>query len=226
VSPPPEEQTKEESSEPVPPSEPRARRTHLERREEAERKIIAAALKIVGERGLQDITLAECGQAAGYSRGLAAHYFGSRDELIGAIARYIVALYSKSLRSSGSRAGSLKEGGLDDLLERVAFYITQSRNTPNHTRAFHAVLGAAYREAPLSAAVAEMNRKSIASYAAVIRSGMEAGEIRADVNPTVQASLIVATMRGVVYQWLVDPSVDLEKIRDELVASLRRSLAR
>ena len=61
------------------------RRTHAERREEAERSMLDAAVRIVAEHGLEYLTLAECGEAAGYSRGLAAHYFGSKDALIAAL---------------------------------------------------------------------------------------------------------------------------------------------
>jgi AcrR family transcriptional regulator len=215
----------EDTSDPESPGEPRARRTHSERREEAERRILSAAVKIVAERGLQDLTLAECGQAAGYSRGLAAHYFGSRDELIGSIARYIVGVYGRSMRAAGAGPSSGHKG-LQDLLDRVRFYIKACYDTPHHTRAFHAVLGAAFKQAPLSDAVAELNRNSIAAYAAAIRDGVASGEIRPDANPTVQAALIVATLRGVVRQWLLDPSVDLDAISKELVNNLRLSLAR
>ena len=182
-------------------------------------------MKIVAERGLQDLTLAECGQAAGYSRGLAAHYFGSRDELIGSIARYIVGIYGKSMRAAGA-GPTAERRGLEDLLHRVQFYIKASHDTPHHTRAFHAVLGAAFKQAPLSDAVAELNRNSIAAYANAIGIGIANGEIRADVNPTVQAALLVATLRGVVRQWLLDSTVDLDAISKELVGNLRRSLAR
>jgi AcrR family transcriptional regulator len=224
---PPEEPTEPEiPGELDPQGEPRVRRSHSERREEAESRILAAAVDIVAERGLQDLTLAECGQAAGYSRGLAAHYFGSRDQLIGSIAQYIVGEYTKRLRSSGPRPITAGRAGLEDFLEQVSFYISSNRNSPRHTRAFHAVLGAAFKQAPLADTVAELNRNSIAAFAAGIRAGIEAGEIRADVNVSAQAALIVATVRGIVRQWLLDSSVDLELIGKELVDNLRRSLAR
>ena len=213
-----------EPSDPDPASEPRARRSHSERREEAERRILDAAVQIVAERGLQELTLAECGQAAGYSRGLAAHYFGSREELIGSIARYIVDEYAKRRTVTVRQMSS--SPGLEDLLNRVSFYIMSSRDTPSHTRAFHAVLGQAFKEAPLATAIAELNRNSIAAWATPIREAMQAGEIRTDIDATRQAALIVATVRGVVRQWLVDPTVDLDLMGQELIGNLRRGLAR
>ena len=46
------------------------RRTQAQRREEAARLILDAATRIVAEKGLDELTLAEAGAAAGYSRGL------------------------------------------------------------------------------------------------------------------------------------------------------------
>ena len=46
------------------------RRSQAQRRDEAERRLLSAAVRLVGERGLERITLAEVGEAAGYSRGL------------------------------------------------------------------------------------------------------------------------------------------------------------
>ena len=53
------------------------RRSHAERREEAERRLLEAAMEIVAKRGTVRMTLAEVGEAAGYSRGLPAHRFGN-----------------------------------------------------------------------------------------------------------------------------------------------------
>jgi len=58
------------------------RRTQAARREEAERRLLEAALGVVARRGSVRMTLAEVGEAAGYSRGLPAHRFGSKAGLL------------------------------------------------------------------------------------------------------------------------------------------------
>jgi len=201
--------------------EVRTRRTHSERREEAEQRMVEAAVTIVAERGLEDLTLAECGQAAGYSRGLAAHYFGCKEDLIAAIATHIVGDYGKRLQSGGR-----SKRGLQGLIDSVSFYIESGRSNVTVLRAFHAVLGSSLNHAKLSAAIARVNRESIAGFAMGIRHGVEQGEIRADVDPVAQSSLLIATLRGVMSQWLIDPEhVDLNAIAEELAVSLRRNLA-
>lgn len=196
------------------------RRSHVERREEAEQRMIDAAVQIVSERGLEELTLAECGEAAGYSRGLAAHYFGSRDGLISAIANHIVSDYSRRLR-----AGSRASVGLEGLLSSVEFYIDSGRSNIQVLRAFHAVLGSALKQAPLTQAIAELNRQSIRAFSLPIRQGIERGEIRADVNASAHAAIVLASVRGVMTQWLLDPDgVDINAVKRELIDHLRRSL--
>jgi AcrR family transcriptional regulator len=153
-------------------SDQKVRRTHLVRREEAEERMLAAAVQIVADRGLENLTLAECGEAAGYSRGLAAHYFDSKDGLISAIASHIVEDYSQR-----QRADRRARVGMSGLLESVSFYIESGRSNLVTLRAFHAVLGSALKQAPLSAAISDLNRNSVDSFARTLRSGIERGEI-------------------------------------------------
>lgn len=200
---------------------PRPRRTHAERREEAERRMLDAAVRIVAERGIDYLTLAECGEAAGYSRGLAAHYFGSKDRLVAAIANHIVANYVQR-----SRGGSRGRKGLEGFLNAIDFYIESGRSRVLELRAFNAVIGAAPTHPDLAAEIAAVNRESVQGLANGLEICLKQGAVRADIDPKAQATMILAMIRGVMSQWLLDPEgIDLDKIKAELLASLRRSLA-
>src|SRR5690349_533828 len=98
-----------------------ARMTQAERRETAERAILEAAKTIVAERGLDALTLNGAGEAAGYSRALPAHYFGTKAVLVSALADHILASYAVRVREAIGPAE-----GLDRLCERVAFYVDDS----------------------------------------------------------------------------------------------------
>jgi AcrR family transcriptional regulator len=197
------------------------RRTHAERREIAERRMLDAAVRIVAERGLEYLTLAECGEAAGYSRGLAAHYFGSKDALITAIATQIVEDYARRLRgnSNGRR-------GLDGFLYSVGFYIDSGRERLLQLRAFHSVLASSLTQSDLSSSIAKLNRQSVEAFAHGMRTCIKQGAMRADINPIEQATILLCTLRGLMSQWLIDPKgVDLEAAKAELLENLRRSLS-
>lgn len=206
---------------PVPRAPGKPRRSQSERREEAEQRMLEAAVKIVAERGLESLTLAECGEAAGYSRGLAAHYFGSHERLLVAIAGHIVRDYARRRRST---AGTTT--GLAGLVENVAFYLDSGRDNATATRAFHAVLSFAPKQPALARSIAQLNRSSAAGFAKLIEHGIARGEIRRDVDARAQGTLILATLRGVMAQWLVSPKrMNLEALKSQLLASLRRSLS-
>jgi AcrR family transcriptional regulator len=197
-------------------------RTQAERRETAQRRIVDAAIAIVASRGLDELTLAEAGEAAGYSRGLAAHYFGSREALIAQIAEQIVARYRLALRATA--AG---RAGLAGVLANIRTYIDGARQAPKIARALHIVLGAAISKPALAPAIAKLNREVTRSLAEQIAVGIARGEIGKDVDPEAQAALILAGLRGVVALWLVNPrGVDLRRVTAEFATSLERRLAR
>ena len=184
--------------------------------------MILAAIRIVSERGLESLTLAECGEAAGYSRGLAAHYFKSKGDLIVAIANRIVVGYVEQLRATRPAGGR----GLEAILRSVSFYIDSSRRNLVSLRAFQAVVASAINDSSLTEEVAKLNRAALESFAAGIRWGIAHGEIRKDIDPIAGAALIVAALRGVMSFWLIDPkSIDLDVITRELVDNLRRYFA-
>src|ERR1700751_6249184 len=98
-------------------------RTHAERRLEAETRIVQAAFEIVARRGVDQLTLAEAGEQAGYSRALPAHYFETREALLAAVAQHAVNNYRKRLIEQKVTA----EDGVQSLLASIAFYLDHSR---------------------------------------------------------------------------------------------------
>jgi AcrR family transcriptional regulator len=208
-----------EKSAPLATLEP-SRQTQAERRETAERAILEAAKTIVAERGLDELTLNEAGETAGYSRALPAHYFGTKSALLAALADDIMAKYVVRVREAVTPSE-----GLDGLCERVAFYIDDGCRKPKSLRAFQAILGGGLTRPELSPLVKRLNAESIDGLATLIKRARDKGEIRADARPRAEASIILASMRGVMFQWLIDPNhVSLSRVRDTLISSIRTSL--
>jgi len=195
-------------------------RTHAERRREAESRILQAAFDIVARRGVDQLTLAEAGEEAGYSRALAAHYFDGREDLLAAVAQHAVDRYRE-------RIVDLKvptPEGRESLLARIAFYMDDSRGWPKQLKAFYEVMEAGLRWPSIAKVVARINREIIERFSAQIRAAQARGEIRGDIDAVAEAIAIWGAMRGVMTQWLIAPdSVDLDKVRDTYIAGLRRS---
>lgn len=197
------------------------RRTHAQRREEAERLILDAAIGIVAARGLDELTLADAGEAAGYSRGLPSHYFGSKAELYAAIAEHIREWFFTGLRSRANR-----QPGLANLLSGIDFYFDACTRDRQMVQALHMVLAGALYMPTLAAAIAKLSRDSVAAIEEDIRAGIAAGDIRRGIDAKASAAMVLASVRGSIAQWLVDPRhVDLAALRAALVSSLKRAFA-
>jgi AcrR family transcriptional regulator len=197
------------------------RRTHAARRSEAEQRLLHAAVRIVAQQGLERFTLAEVGEAAGYSRGLPAHYFGSKDGFVGALAAHIVGDFGRGVARTEKHAA-----GLDRLLRIAFYYFESAARDPLRTRALFAVFGEALTNATLRKKIAELNAKSAKPLADNIRAGIAAGDIRKTINAKAQATLVLSSLRGAVVQWLIDADrIDIKALRDEFISSLKRSLA-
>lgn len=201
-----------------------AGRTQAERRREAEARILQAAFRIISKRGIDGLTLAQAGEMAGYSRALPAHYFGSREALLTAVADSVVEAYRARLRTE-ERAAAPR--GLEALLGAIAFYVEDSRKSPTRLRAFYEVLNAGLRHPPIAPAIARLNQDSVADFARSLRAGVERGEIRADLDPEAEAVVVLGALRGVMTQWLMDrDTLTLDRARDALIAGLRRNWTR
>ncbi|HEY2978691.1 MAG TPA: helix-turn-helix domain-containing protein, partial [Burkholderiaceae bacterium] len=127
------------------------RRTHAQRREEAEQRLLDAALAIVARRGAVRMTLAEVGEAAGYSRGLPAHRFGSKAGLVHALAGYIGARFGQQREQGPALAP-----GLESIVGNIHFYFSRSRTGERGgswtaTRALLVMMTESFMEAPSSA---------------------------------------------------------------------------
>ena len=197
------------------------RRSQAERRDEAEQRLLAAAVRLVAERGLERFTLADVGEAAGYSRGLPAHYFGSKSGLIVTLAGHLVEAFGRALDRTEHHGL-----GLHRLLGTVAFYFDSARKDPMGTRALFVVLGDGLSNGLISGQLAALNARSAKTFEANIRAAIAAGEARPDIDAKAMGILVLASLRGAVGQWLLAPGeINLAAVRDEFVQSLTRSLA-
>ncbi len=198
------------------------KRTQAERREEAESKMLEAALTLLSEKGLAGLKLNDIGEAAGYSRGLPAHYFGKRDVLIAKLTKFIVDRYTERLVNSATTRDSK---GLDLVIEASDFYLKSVEKDPTTMCAFLALLNESKNYEILQEAILELNKTSVRRFARTIKAGQDMGEISKDIDPESQSILLLAQLRGTAAQWLLDSeNISMNKLRQSLRTSLRRTL--
>jgi AcrR family transcriptional regulator len=197
--------------------QPKSARTQSERREEAERRILEAAIRLVVDKGYDRFTLADVGAKAGYSRGLAAHYFGRKDELLAAVAQYIVERYRD--RPVGADSAP---PGIDRLSREIRRYVEQSPSRA--AQALGVLFSQARFHPPLARAITSLNQHTREIWEVGIRAGIENGVYRSDADPKGVASLIHAFLRGQATFVGLDPDYDFARATDVFIEMLRHRL--
>ncbi len=112
----------------------RARRTQTERRAETERRLLEATMTIIAEHGVHAVTAAAVGEAAGYSRGIVHHQFGTRQALLTVVAKTVQSRFDPNPD---------KRDGREHVLTLVARYLTSLRSEPQDIRVFLRLMTAA-----------------------------------------------------------------------------------
>ena len=206
-----------------------ARRKQHERVAESDRRMMAAALRLVGERGYRGTSLAAIGEAAGYSRGLVHERFGSKSGLLWALVKQILRTWNQESRARDrgrGPAGTAPHTAIDqlcDLLDNHRRAVREDRGI----RTFYALMFEALGPTPdLLPEFQQLHRTFRSDIERIVRAGVHAGTIRADVDPKAQAAILLGAQRGIAFQWLLDPDgFSLDAAYDELKGNLRRSLA-
>jgi AcrR family transcriptional regulator len=197
----------------------RLRRTQADRREAAEGALLDAALSLISARGVKGTTLGDVGEAAGYSKGIAAHYFKTKDRLLQATAEYVNEQFARALARESSKPG------LETLLRFVDLSCSPRRL--ESSRAMYLMQKEAiFDTSGLNNIFKKYNRRALKQIEDEIRAGIANGEIRNDANPKIEAAMLLALTRGARTQWLLAPDeLNLLKVKADLRDFVRHNLA-
>jgi AcrR family transcriptional regulator len=194
------------------------RRTQQQRRDQAETALLNAAAELVIEDGVHSLTLARVGERAGYSRGLATHYFGSKQALLQRLAHATQSGFVPGLDGVPP--------GLGRLLRLIDGYIGALGQLRMPSRAFLLLWAEAATAADLAAIFRERDEAFRSGLREDITAGITDGTIRPDATPEDVAVAVLAQLRGIGLQRLVDsPAVDTERLRRSVTGYWHRALA-
>jgi AcrR family transcriptional regulator len=199
------------------------RRTQAERTATANRRMIRAAIRLIARQGYTRTTLAEVGEQAGYTAGLVSHHFGSKAGLLRSLVEHAAGRFYQDQLLAATRDKS----GLDALCASMDTYLDELVVREEYMRAIYVLMGEALGPVPeINEVFADLNREFRRSARDWIREGMDAEEIRSDLDPDAEAAVFVGMLRGVATQWMADPRCfDLDAVRETLKDALRRHLA-
>jgi AcrR family transcriptional regulator len=178
------------------------RLTQQERTERSTRALLDAAADLIVEGGFESLTFAAIGERAGYSRGLVTARFGSKSALVEALIDRIVTTWSHRnvLPRTHRRSGLDSVGILLDAIRR------QAERDPSGLRVLYAlVFEALGSDDELRTRFAKFHETMRVDVARMIAKGQRDGTVPRGLSPEREATLVVAGLRGLGYQWLLDP---------------------
>ncbi|WP_264005555.1 TetR/AcrR family transcriptional regulator [Mycolicibacterium sphagni] len=194
-----------------------APRTQEVRRVEAEGRLIAAAAEMVGEVGPANVTLANVGERAGYSRGLATHHFGSKGALMQRLVETVTHQFRNAMFDRGESTDPVVE--LRALIG-IYFDVMADLQPVNRARLVLWADAVAHPASETRATMVAADREFREEIEKRIALAMSAGLAPTTIHPQGLATAVVAVLRGVALQSLMDDDVDLQAARGEVEALL------
>ena len=195
------------------------RRTQATRRRESDHRMLRAAERLIAERGVAGTSLADVGVAAGYSRGLPVERFGSKVGLVRALLESMDGWFQTYLARHLDGAG-----GLAAVKLRIDAHLGSADRNAAATAALYSIYTESMFGLPeLQPLVAQVAGRWRDGLAADLREARRRGEIARSVDCTAEASFLLAAMRGLMVQYLMDRSASgLAKSKALLLARLPR----
>lgn len=193
-------------------------RTQEVRRTEAERALVIAAAELVGEVGPSKVTLAGVGERAGYSRGLATHHFGSK----GALMQRLVEEVTHQFRNAMFDQSGSDDNPVAELRALIGFYfdVVADLHPVNKARLVLWADAVANPADDTRTRMMAADREFREEIEKRIQISVTRGVLPDTVQPHGLATVIVAMLRGVALQSLIDEDIDLDAARDEIEALL------
>ncbi|TGD73376.1 TetR/AcrR family transcriptional regulator [Mangrovimicrobium sediminis] len=197
------------------------RRTQAERSAESDRQMFEAATQLIVERGPEKTTLTDIGISAGYSRGLAAYRYGTKDVFFSALIAHLHHSWCEELDLT---IGDSK--GLETVLLAVTALKNYVEARPDELRAMFNLY---YYSIDHHSEMTQQLEKIHVSQRKQAIAWAEEAVARKEAHPQVSrerfAEQYCALIFGAIYQWLVSPArVALPELLESCKLSLQAML--
>jgi AcrR family transcriptional regulator len=194
------------------------RRSQADRRAETRERVLDAATTLVAAHGSRAVSLAAVGTAAGYSRGIVNHHFGSKAQLLEEVIKH-----TQTIDVSHE-----SPTGLTRLTDFVESYLRGMHERSPRSEAFLKLwTESAGAEPSLKPLFAERDAQFREALARHLHDGVTDGSIRPDVDPQATAVAIIGLLRGTALMAFSTASdVSAADLATVGVRGVERSLAR
>lgn len=175
-------------------------------------QLVAAAIALIAEVGVERASTVAVARRAGVSRGVLTHHFAGRDDLLEAVVAEVYAVAREELAGRVASEGSARAALLTFVGGSIDFYAAR----PDHMQALHEIFGAGDRPGAPGRRDADDHHDEQREVSALIEAGRDAGELRGDLDPPTTYAAIRAVLDAGLAR--VRAGDDVAGLRAQLVA--------
>lgn len=184
------------------------RRSHRERTEQSQERMLDAATHLILTLGTEQTTLKEIGEQAGYSRGLANARFGSKDALLQSLAERCRAFWIAELKNAAQ-----DKTGKALLLSRIDAMVQFAAKHPDDAKVMYILwFESVGQQTKLNEGLKQFHRRARLDISRLALSA----DLFTGTNRQQEADDFAVRFCGLIfglcYQWLVDETaIDIEE---------------
>jgi len=187
-----------------------------EGQQETRERLIAAASKVLAEKGYDATTLREISREAQAAPGLVHYYFGGKDQLLVEVLKDMSDRYTQATRELSRRVSA------DQFMEAaLAQPLTRVTEEPEWYRLRYELFALGLHNALLAPGVRGLLAEGRSSIGKAVKLVQQSSSIAESADPLTLASLLLAVFDGLALQKMMDPEVDLAAAYQLLVQMIR-----
>ncbi|WP_370968228.1 TetR/AcrR family transcriptional regulator [Amycolatopsis sp. cg9] len=193
--------------------------------EAVEARILGAAAHLIAEEGFGRLKIGAVCARSGYARSVVFQHFGDKEGLGKRLVEFAVEEFTNSYSEAvAARTGAATATPMDMLRALLDIIFELIRTMPTLNQAFLALWGDGAAEySALRGTLTEADRRFRFAIAQTVASGVADGSITGVRDADAYASALLAQLRGISMQALIDPDgIDLRGLRAELESGVDR----
>src|SRR2546429_8916734 len=187
-----------------------------EGQQETRERLIAAASKVLAEKGYDATTLREISREAEAAPGLVHYYFGGKDQLLVEVLKEMSDRYTQATGELSRRVA-----GDEFMKAALAQPFTRVTEEPEWYRLRYELFALGLHNPLLAPGVRELLAEGRSSIGKAVELVRESSAVAESADPLTLASLLLAVFDGLALQKMMDPEVDLDAAYQLLVQMLR-----
>jgi TetR/AcrR family acrAB operon transcriptional repressor len=183
------------------------------------RQVMEAALRMFSQNGYAATTLDDIAREAGVTRGAIYWHFSNKADLYNTLVAEVFARVNPTMEQAMQDGGSVLEG-LRRLFVGTLAYLEEDEvfRLVNEMILFKTAVTPEME--PGMQKKMHATRAMVDTIAGMVQSGIQAGEIRADVDARDAALSLLGCQNGLAALWLLDPALFCIKDRAEALADI------